>query len=352
MKKKVIVVAFWIMGCLLSFFFYYPSPIQAYPLDYQIKAEVSSSVETLQIFYLLKNQSGYSQCEFENTIFKKLTLEWFSQYTGHKAVQDFIQSISTKYTQQELIRLFSDISFTTSGLFDLSDPSISNDQTLSTWMKDVNSFLEESQSTLFFDTMLDYYNLLPTTLSPSSSFMTTLHRMMSFFNVAGCKVVLTPTLMHQYYLIDRSEQKQLSFTIILGLQSIQNGYISFTTSDLQQELLYTLLPNQCLSFSLQSYQPNIEKLSHLWSPIQKTMQQDKIDTWSQAFQEHLRISILYKLFPETFTRSLFSKKTESGYQYLPFTAGIIEEYLLQRPDYQSFDSLMTKVLFRFSNYPA
>lgn len=351
MKKKVIFVAIWITGLFLSSFFYLPKT-QAYPLDYQIKAEVSPSIETLQVFYLLKYQSGYSQCEYENTIFKKLSLEWFTPYSDHVAVQDFIQKISMQYTQEELISLFSRITFTSSGVYDLTNPSLKKDQQLSAWMKQVNDFLVESQSDLFFSRMQDYYSLLPTTLNPRTTFMITLQQMMSFFNIKNCRVYITPTLMHQYYLFSQQNNKEVTFTIILGLQSIQNGYITFTSSDLQQQLLYTHLMNQCLELSLASHQKSIEKLAGLWPSIQETMQHDKIDTWSKAFQEHLRISLLYKLFPDSYTLELYTKKTEAGYQYLSLTAGTIEDYLRQRPTYQAFDSLMTKVLIKFSKYPA
>ena len=199
MKKKVFFVAIWIIGFFLSSILYLPKT-QAFPLDYQIKAEVSSSIETLQVFYLLKYQSGYSQCEYENTIFKKLSLEWFTPYSGHQAVKEFNQNISSQYTQEELINLFSQISFS-AGVFDLTCPSLKNDQKLTAWMKDVNDFLTESQSETFFSRMQDYYSLLPTTLTPRTSFMIALERVMSFFNVKGCKVYITPTLMHQYYLI-------------------------------------------------------------------------------------------------------------------------------------------------------
>ena len=82
------------------------------------------------------------------------------------------------------------------------------------------------------------------------------------------------------------------------------------------------------------------------------MHRDQIETWPKAFQEHVRIGLLYKLFPESYTVNLYQHKTESGYQYLPFTVGVIEEYLRQRTYFQSFDSLMTKVLIRFSKYLA
>ncbi len=350
MKKKVIFVAILIIGFFLSHFFYL-SKTQANSLDYQIKAEVSSSIETLQVFYLLKYQSGYSQCEYENTIFKKLSLEWFSPFSGHKAVQDFNQNISVRYTQEELTNLFSQIPFT-GGVFDLSYPSLKHDQTLTAWMKDVNNFLAESQSETFFSRMQDYYDLLPTTLNSKTSFMMTLERILSFFNIKGCKVYITPTLMHQYYLVSNPQNNEITLTIILGLQSIQNGYITFATSELQQEMLFTTLMNYCLELSLLPFQHNIEKLSGLWPPIEESMHRDKIETWSKAFQEHLRIGLLYKLFPESYTVNLYQQKTESGYQYLPFTTGVIEEYLRQRTFYQSFDSLMTKVLVRFSKYPS
>ena len=350
MKKKVFFVSIWIIGFFLISFLYLPKT-KAFPLDYQIKAEVSSSIETLQVFYLLKYQSGYSQCEYENTIFKKLSLEWFTPFSGHKAVRDFNQNISTEYTQEELFNLFSQISFT-AGVFDLACPSLKNDQKLTTWIRDVNDFLAESQSEVFFSRVQEYYNLLPTTLTPRTSFIITLERIMSFFNIKGCKIYITPTLMHQYYLFSSHDNNEITFTIILGLQSIQNGYIAFTTSELQQELLYTTMMNQCLELSLLPFQANIDKLSRLWPSIKDSMHRDKIETWSKAFQEHMRIGLLYKLFPEPYTVSLFQQKTEYGYQYLPFTVGVIEEYLRQRTFFQSFDSLMTKALIRFSKYPA
>ncbi|MDD5075430.1 MAG: hypothetical protein PHO54_06230, partial [Candidatus Peribacteraceae bacterium] len=177
-----------------------------------------------------------------------------------------------------------------------------------------------------------------------------LERILSFFNIKGCKVYITPTLMHQYYLVSNPQNNEITLTIILGLQSIQNGYITFTTSELQQEMLFTTLMNHCLELSLLPFQRNIEKLSGLWPSIKDSMHQDKIETWPKAFQEHLRIGLLYKLFQESYTINLYQQKTESGYQYLPFTAGVIEEYLRQRTFFQSFDSLMTKVLIRFSKY--
>jgi len=351
MKKKVILTTIWITGLFLSSFFYLPQlpKVQAFPLDYEIKAEVNPSIETLQIFYLLKSESNYSQCEFENTIFKKLSLEWFSPFADHKAVKDFNAVISEEYSQEQLMTLFSKFTFNNAGTFDLSSTELKSNQQLASWMVDVNDFLVQSQSETFSSRMNDYYSLLLDSLSPRSPFMKTLNKIASFFAFNQCKVYVTPTLMHQFYLIPDQNNDHLSFTIILGLQSIQNGYISFTSSKIQQDLLYTALLNQCLEFSLTDYQSNIDQLSVLWPSIQESMIKDQIETWNKAFQEHLRISLLVRLFPEPNTLELYQNKVNSGYSYLPATSGIVEEYLRQRPFYQNFSSLMRLVLIRFSS---
>ncbi len=309
-----------------------------------LKAMFDPRIELLYLIDVTAMAGSYSNCQPLNTVYLQKAMKHFGQYDAHPAVTFYREKIRYVYSNKVLEDSFLLLpdTFHQEDIFEMENLP-----------KEITEFLNLAIS-FYRDTRVDQFLLSQqeTLDFIKKSFQSMLNRQswqsiyQEWFSDSMEEVcmILAPLKTTPHHAKLSGSKTKKSYVLVLGLSSINNGFLVFATASEIQESVMVQGSAHLFLNEMDKHKDQSDLINTLMQPYEEQWKSMNLDNPFQYLAFHMGNSIYCKLmesYQDNFNADTYLNETyEKGYVLIKDHSRLLDDFILHRDVYLDFNSFV------------